>query len=71
MKNWNLDGWHDEDWENLKVQAGEIRAIGQVLEDGIGRGGEFSPTELPMLTARIEAVWRALWRIRQSYGFIK
>ena len=68
MRNWQMDGWTEKDWDDITEADDDLRAVARELDNAIGGGGGgFEPAELAQFAARLQATADRLKRISGAY----
>ena len=68
MRNWELDGWSEQDWSSLEVAASAALWAGRQADDIVGcGGGALSPGELDPIIQAMESAINRLKAIRANY----
>jgi hypothetical protein len=68
MRNYERDGWKDDDWIELEVAAGAALWAGRELDDLIGSGGgTFGPKHLDEIILSMTSALRRLKMVQERY----
>lgn len=68
MRNWNLDGWKEIDWQAVEVYSRALTKTASDLDNGVGGGGGgFTPHELLDLADRADAIAKRLRELAKNY----
>ncbi len=68
MRNWQMDGWTEKDWDGITEADDDLRAVARELDNAVGGGGGgFEPAELAQFAARLQAMADRLTRISGAY----
>lgn len=68
MRNWQMDGWTESDWDNITECAGGLLTIARELDNAVGGGGGgFQPAELAGVSERLHRMAERLKRISGAY----
>lgn len=68
MRNWQMDGWTEKDWDNINEADDDLRAVSRELDNAVGGGGGgFEPKELAEFAGRIQAAADRMKLIAKAY----
>lgn len=68
MRNFERDGWSEQDWHELSEAASAALWAGRELDDMIGSGGgSCAPDQLDVVIAAMESALERVRKIRGNY----
>lgn len=68
MRNWQMDGWTEKDWDDITEADDDLRSVARELDNAVGGGGGgFEPAELAQFAARAQATADRLKHISEAY----
>lgn len=68
MRNWQMDGWTESDWDTITECADGLQSIARELDNAVGGGGGgFEPAELAAASDRLQGIAERLKRISGAY----
>lgn len=68
MRNWQMDGWTESDWDNITECASAVLTIARELDNAVGGGGGgCEPAEVAEVSGRLQVMAERLKRISGAY----